>query len=451
MRSILDISGGSQPAKSHFITEPREGYTQLYQTRDYGEHPIPVYIPNKYATKTTCEGDILLARYGGSLGKVFRAHDGAYNVALTKVIKIYPELIDDEFLYKYYLSQFYQNFCIKASNGRSAQAGFNRDDMNSLPFPLPPLAEQKRIVEQIENLFAKLDEAREKAQEILDTFNDRKAAILYKAFQGNLTKQWRKEHSDISAIEYLRKIEKSGEDFSKKEFKFWESNELPKTWAESKIGNLLYFAGRIGWKGLKADEYTEEGPLLLSVYNLNDGDEVSYNRVYHITTERYEESPEIMVEIGDVLLTKDGAGIGKLGYVKELPQEATINSSLLLIRPGNTAISKYIFYLLSGPELQSIVKKRITGSATPHLFQRDIKEFTIPIPPLEEQEEIVRILDDILEKEKIAYESAENVISRIELMKKSILAKAFRGELGTNNPEEESSSELLKSIIEGEE
>lgn len=316
--------------------------------------------------------------------------------------------------------------------------------------PLPPLAEQKRIVEQIENLFAKLDEAREKAQEILDTFNDRKAAILYKAFQGNLTKQWRKEHSDISAIEYLRKIEKSGEDFSKKEFKFWESNELPKTWAESKIGNLLYFAGRIGWKGLKADEYTEEGPLLLSVYNLNDGDEVSYNRVYHITTERYEESPEIMVEIGDVLLTKDGAGIGKLGYVKELPQEATINSSLLLIRPGNTAISKYIFYLLSGPELQSIVKERITGSATPHLFQRDIKEFTIPIPPLEEQEEIVRILDDVLEKEKIAYESAENVISQIELMKKSILAKAFRGELGTNNPEEESSSELLKSIIEGE-
>ena len=242
--------------------------------------------------------------------------------------------------------------------------------MRTIPVPLPPLAEQKRIVEQIENLFAKLDEAREKAQEILDTFNDRKAAILYKAFQGNLTKQWRKEHSDISAIEYLRKIEKSGEDFSKKEFKFWESNELPKTWAESKIGNLLYFAGRIGWKGLKADEYTEEGPLLLSVYNLNDGDEVSYNRVYHITTERYEESPEIMVEIGDVLLTKDGAGIGKLGYVKELPQEATINSSLLLIRPGNTAISKYIFYLLSGPELQSIVKERITGSATPHLSKR---------------------------------------------------------------------------------
>ena len=402
-----------------------------------------------------CEGfsfegeSLILPGNGANVGQVFYYNGKFEAYQRTYVLQAKAGNIDLKYLY--YQMLFAWNDANKDKQFGSATNYIKMGNFTNYDVPLPPLAEQKRIVEQIENLFAKLDEAREKAQEILDTFNDRKAAILYKAFQGNLTKQWRKEHSDISAIEYLRKIEKSGEDFSKKEFKFWESNELPKTWAESKIGNLLYFAGRIGWKGLKADEYTEEGPLLLSVYNLNDGDEVSYNRVYHITTERYEESPEIMVEIGDVLLTKDGAGIGKLGYVKELPQEATINSSLLLIRPGNTAISKYIFYLLSGPELQSIVKERITGSATPHLFQRDIKEFTIPIPPLEEQEEIVRILDDVLEKEKIAYESAENVISQIELMKKSILAKAFRGELGTNNPEEESSSELLKSIIEGEE
>ena len=122
---VLDISGGSQPAKSYFISEPTEGYIKLYQTRDYGDNPVPVYIPEKYATKTTLEGDILLARYGGSLGKVFRAHEGAYNVALAKVIKLYPDLIDDEYLYKYYFTQFYQDFCVKASKGRSAQAGFN--------------------------------------------------------------------------------------------------------------------------------------------------------------------------------------------------------------------------------------------------------------------------------------------------------------------------------------
>lgn len=175
---VLDISGGSQPAKSYFISEPTEGYIKLYQTRDYGDNPVPVYIPEKYATKTTLEGDILLARYGGSLGKVFRAHEGAYNVALAKVIKLYPDLIDDEYLYKYYFTQFYQDFCVKASKGRSAQAGFNRDDMNNMPFPLPPLAEQRRIVEQIESLFTKLDEAKEKALSVVESFESRKIAIL---------------------------------------------------------------------------------------------------------------------------------------------------------------------------------------------------------------------------------------------------------------------------------
>lgn len=388
-------------------------------------------------------GSVLVAMYGATIGKTAILGIPATTNQACACARC-NDFLDNKYLF-YYLRSQKDSFIAKGKGG--AQPNISQDIIKSYPIPLPPIAEQQRIVEQIENLFAKLDEAKEKAQEILDTFDDRKAAILYNTFQGILTKKWRKEHQDISAMDYLKKIERSGEGFSKKEFKFWESNELPRTWAESKIGNLLYFAGRIGWKGLKADEYTEEGPLLLSVYNLNDGDEVSYNKVYHITTERYEESPEIMVEIGDILLTKDGAGIGKLGYVKELPQEATINSSLLLIRPGNAAISKYIFYLLSGPELQSIVKERITGSATPHLFQRDIKEFVIPIPPLEEQEEIARILDEILEKEKIAYESAENVVSQIELMKKSILAKAFRGELGTNVESEGNAVELLKSIL----
>ena len=249
-------------------------------------------------------------------------------------------------------------------------------------------------------------------------------------------------------IFYLEELKNDDNYSIRSEIKYWNNESLPAGWCESKIGNLLYFAGRIGWKGLKAEEYTASGPLLLSVYNLNDGDEVTYNRVYHITQERYEESPEIMVEIGDVLLTKDGAGIGKLGYVKELPEKATINSSLLLLRPSKSAVSKYIYYVLLGPALQSIVKERITGSATPHLFQRDIKEFVLPIPSLEEQIEIVRILDNMLLNENKAKESAELVLEQIDVIKKSILVRAFRGELGTNDPTEASAIELIKQIIE---
>ena len=294
--------------------------------------------------------------------------------------------------------------------------------------PLPPtLAEQQRIVNRIESMFTKLDEAKEKAQNVVDGFETRKAAILHKAFSGELTAKWRKENNPEESSKYLEKIKDKVE--IRLDFKYWENTKLPESWCESTIGNLLYFAGRVGWKGLKAEEYTSEGPILLSVYNLNDGDEVSFNKINHITNERYDESPEIMVRKNDILLTKDGAGIGKLGYVNELPEKATINSSLLLIRPGDVANYKFIFYLLSGPALQNIVKERITGSATPHLFQRDIKEFVLPVPSLPEQQEIVRILDTVLEKESRAKEAAGAVLDQIALLKKSILARAFRGEL----------------------
>lgn len=301
-------------------------------------------------------------------------------------------------------------------------------NLKSYPIPFPPtLAEQQRIVNRVETMFAKLDEAKEKAQNVVDSFETRKAAILHKAFTGELTANWRKENNPEESSKYLEKIKDKVE--IRLDFKYWENTKLPESWCESTIGNLLYFAGRVGWKGLKAEEYTSEGPILLSVYNLNDGDEVSFNKINHITNERYDESPEIMVRKNDILLTKDGAGIGKLGYVNELPEKATINSSLLLIRSGDVANYKFIFYLLSGPALQNIVKERITGSATPHLFQRDIKEFVLPVPSLAEQQEIVRILDSVLEKESRAKEATQTVLDQIALLKKSILARAFRGEL----------------------
>ena len=149
--SIIELSGGSQPPKRKFISKPTKGYIRLFQIRDYGKNPLPVYIPNVDAVKQTHKGDILLARYGGSLGKVFIAENGAYNVVMTKVIFKQPQLIDKMFAFFYYHSRVYQDKLKEIS--RTAQAGFNNGDFEDLYFPLPPLAEQKRIVRKIEDLF----------------------------------------------------------------------------------------------------------------------------------------------------------------------------------------------------------------------------------------------------------------------------------------------------------
>ena len=152
---VLEISGGSQPAKRFFSSVPQKGYVRLYQIRDYGENPIPVYIPIEYAMKQTEEGDILLARYGGSLGKVFHAQKGAYNVAMAKVIFKDKDLIKKEYAYFYYLSDLYQGRLKEIS--RTAQAGFNSSDFNEMYFPLPPYEEQQRIVNAINEAFTTID------------------------------------------------------------------------------------------------------------------------------------------------------------------------------------------------------------------------------------------------------------------------------------------------------
>lgn len=153
--NVLEISGGSQPAKNLFISVPKANYIRLYQIRDYGENPIPVYILKELASKRTEKGDILLARYGGSLGKVFHAERGAYNVAMAKVIFKYPNVIFKDFAYYYYLSDLYRGRLKEIS--RTAQAGFNSSDFNEMLFPLPPYEEQKRIVNVINKTFTILD------------------------------------------------------------------------------------------------------------------------------------------------------------------------------------------------------------------------------------------------------------------------------------------------------
>ena len=393
------------------IRDVVRGYTETFTDED---------CPNEYKIK---KDEILIGMDGDFNISRWKSDFGLLNQRVCK-IESTSKYLDDKFLY------YYLPIPLKQINDATPSVTVKHLSSNSLQqlhFPLPPIAEQQRIVNRIETMFAKLGQAQEKAQSVLDSFETRKAAILHKAFSGELTAKWRKKNNPEESSEYLDKIKDKVE--IRLDFKYWNNPNLPDSWCESTIGNLLYFAGRVGWKGLKAEEYTTEGPILLSVYNLNDGDEVSFNRINHITNERYDESPEIMVRKNDILLTKDGAGIGKLGYINELPEKATINSSLLLIRPGDVANYKFIFYLLSGPALQNIVKERITGSATPHLFQRDIKEFVLPVPSLPEQQEIVRILDTMLEKESRAKEAARTVLEQIALLKKSILARAFRGKI----------------------
>jgi len=198
---------------------------------------------------------------------------------------------------------------------------------------------------------------------------------------------------------------------------------MMKDWKSKKLGDIAYLAGRIGWKGLTAKEYTQQGPLFLSVHALNYGDYIDFRDAFHISQARYDESPEIMLQTNDILICKDGAGIGKVGIVGELPGPATINSSLLLIRATDGVLPKYLYYALCSPLFQSLVQDRIDGATTPHLYQREIRQLEIPLPALVEQKRIVEILDEAFEGIAVAKANAERNVENSQAL--------FEGELNS--------------------
>ncbi|MCF7864100.1 MAG: restriction endonuclease subunit S [Kiritimatiellales bacterium] len=200
---------------------------------------------------------------------------------------------------------------------------------------------------------------------------------------------------------------------------------MKKGWQTKQLGELAELKGRIGWRGLTAKEYTKEGPLFLSVHSLNYGDYVDFRDAFHISEERYFESPEIMLQPNDVLICKDGAGIGKLGILGELPDRATINSSLLLIRSGKHILPKYLYRCLTSPYFQDIVQSRLNGATTPHLYQRDITEFPVVLPPLAEQQRIVGLLDEAFEGLATAKANAEKNLQNARALFESHLQSVF--------------------------
>lgn len=315
---IFSIVGGSQPPKAQFSDTMKDGYVRLYQTRDYGNKPVPVYVSKKSVSKFTKEGDILLARYGGSLGKVFIAHDGAYNVALAKSQNLFKSnLCLTEYKLLFYKSSLYQSFISLMKNGRSAQSGFNKDDLNILLFPLPPLAEQHRIVERVDELMKEIDKL-EKTEKELKAIKtafpaDMKSSLLQAAMEGKLTTQ---KAEDGDARELLREIcaekeklvkekkikkEKPLEPISEDEVPF----DVPENWKWCHLGDIFnHNAGKaLNARNTKGEKhkYITTSNVYWDHFELDNLKEMYYTQ---------DEVEKYSVRKGD-LLVLEGGDIGR--------------------------------------------------------------------------------------------------------------------------------------------
>ena len=397
---LFEIVGGSQPPKSYFKDKPDEGDVRLYQIRDYGETPVPVYVDGKLVSKFTEEGDILLARYGGSLGKVFWAKEGAYNVAMAKIVMLYKtDLIDKNFLYYYYLAPLYQNL-VKGSN-RAAQGGFNKDDLNALLFPLPPLEEQHRIVAKIEELLPFVDRYAA-SWEKLKQFNakfpeEMKKSILQYAIQGKLVEQRAEEGCAEDLYQQIQeekqKLIKEGK--IKKEKPLAEITEdeipfdIPESWKWCRLSQIIDV--RDGTHD--SPKYVPEGIPLVTSKNLTDGT-IDYGNIKYITqTDADKINERSAVNDNDILFAMIGS-IGNPVLVKK-DREFCIKNMALFKKYENTNMDmNYMYWFFY--YAQYALKAEASGGVQSFISLTRFREYLVPLPPLAEQGRIAKKFEEML-------------------------------------------------------
>lgn len=223
--------------------------------------------------------------------------------------------------------------------------------------------------------------------------------------------------------------------------------KLPIHWKVNKIKYTTYVKGRIGWQGLRSDEFIEEGPYLVTGTNFIEGF-VDWDNCYHITKERYQEAPEIHLKEGDLLITKDGT-IGKLAIVNNKPEQASVNSGVFVTRPTNQSyITRFMYWLLSSKVFGEYIKYLSLGSTIKHLYQETFENFSFPCPDIEKQEQISKFLDKETSKIDQLIEKKQRLIELLQEKRQALITKAVTKGLNPNVPMKDSGVPWLGEVPE---
>lgn len=311
-----------------------------------------------------------------------------------------------------YLCNYLNVFNYKGYINGTTRLKLTQKNLDIIPIPLPPINEQQRIVNIIESLFAKLDRAKELIENTLAQWEQNKMAILHKAFTGELTAKWRKENNiDLSS---------------------WQEKTIDELCTSLKYGT-------------SKKSKPEGSVVVLRMGNLQNG-EIDWSNLMY--TDDKDDIEKYLLKKGDVLFNRTNSPelVGKTSiYRGEYP--AIYAGYLIKLDYGKDIIGEYLNYMMNSTKAKHYCYTvKTDGVSQSNINAKKIGAFEIPVPTIEEQQEIVNILDKLLAKyNKI--KNLEQQLEKIELLKKAILAKAFRGELGTNNPDEESAENLLKEIL----
>lgn len=378
---VCDFEGGSQPPKSEWIRQPKEGYVRMLQIRDFtkSRNAEIEYVKITKRLRLCNADDILIGRYGASVGKILTGLAGAYNVAIIKSIPN-EAIVSKNYIRRYFESPLFQNILFKVCASRAAQAGFSKDDISDTLIPVPTLDEQRSIVSQLDAAFAGIDALKANAE--------RQLAESRALFNRALT-----------------------EEMTPKE-----------GWEEKTLGELATDMYR--GSGIKRDQITKEGTPcvrygeIYTTYNVSFDKCVSHTNEAFISSKKYFEYGDLLFAITGESVEDIGKTIAYLGKDKCL-----LGGDIICMKHNQNA--KYLSYALSTPD--AIRQKGIgkTKLKVVHTNAPALKLIKVPVPSLEEQSQIVVRLDALSANVRKLEEVQRKTLVECEALNQAMLKEVF--------------------------
>jgi len=382
---VCELVGGSQPSKDEFIYEPKDGYIRLIQVRDYRTDKFVTYIPKEKSRRFCETEDIMIGRYGPPIFGIFKGIEGAYNVALMKAV-VNEKICNRDYFYLFLKTDKLREFVEHSSKRAAGQDGIRKELLDKYPVPLPPLPEQQRIVVILDEAFAAIAKAKANAQQNLQNAKELFESYLQRVF------------------------ENKGEG-----------------WEEKSLGEIL-----VKTETVDPTKKPSEKFIYLDVSSVNK----ETKEIENATVLMGKDAPSRarkLVRTNDVIFATVRPTHSRVALITEEYDEQVCSTGYFVLRAKDFLNNNFVYYFLLTYSFNKQMEKLQKGASYPAVTDAEVKGIVIPFPKLKkEQQTIVQKLDAINAETKKLESIYQQKINDLEELKKSVLQKAFAGELKTD-------------------
>jgi type I restriction enzyme S subunit len=387
-------------------------------------------------------GDVLLCKINPRINRVWTVgkKTNLRQIASSEWINVRnPVLCSNYLKYAFSKKDFRALLCSEVSGVGGSLTRAQPKKVEKYSIPLAPLNEQIRIADKLDSMLAKVDAAQARLEKIPTLLKRFRQSVLAAAVSGKLTEEWREgKKLNATIIKHNKKLEPIGDN----ENYF----DAPSSWSWSRLGSVVRLInGDRGKNYPNQSEYVEDGIPFINTGHIEPNGTLSAERMNFITKEKYDSLGSGKIINNDLVYCLRGATMGKTARVTPFDTGA-IASSLVIVRPETLLLTNYCFYFLISPEARKLIKLFDNGSAQPNLSAKSLSMYPIALPSLYEQKEIVRRVESLFTLADTVEKQYLETKKRIDRLTQSLLAKAFRGELVPQDPNDEPAAELLKRI-----